>query len=177
MQPFTVRLIIAAWLFALITAASIRWWVRQIPDNPEIPSARASIEVRSPRDSFDPTIYSVPFCELVKNPVRYDRKLIQMQAVFVNGVDWAYIASDACPNENGTVQAVAALEPNDKLLESTSHDQIGPLLDRLIREDRPLEVSAAMLGRFYAGGPEGKGHKFAVVITSSARPTGRRERR
>lgn len=177
MQPFTIRLIIAAWLFALITVASIRWWVRQIPENPVIPAARASIEVRSAKDSFDPTIYSVPFCELVKHPVLYDRKLIHMEAVFVNGVDWAYIASDACPNENGTVQAVAAVEPNDKLLESTSGDQIGPLLDRLIREGRPLEVSAEMLGRFYAGGPDGRGHQFAIVITSGVRPTGRRERR
>ena len=177
MQPFTIRLIIATWLFALITVASIRWWVRQIPENPEIPAARASIEVRPAKDSFDPTIYSVPFCELVKNPVLYNRKLIQMQAVFVNGVDWAYIASDACPDENGTMEAVAALEPNDKLLESTSRDQIGPLLDRLMREDCPLKVSAEMLGRFYAGGPDRKGHRFAIVITSRARPTGRRERR
>ena len=176
MQPFTVRLIIAASLFALITGASIRWWVRQIPENPVIPAARASIEVRPATDSFDPTIYSVSFCELVKNPVLYDRKLIQRQAVFVNGVDWAYIASDACPDENGTVQAVAALEPNDKLLASTLRDQIGPLLDRLIRAGRPLEISAEMLGRFYASGPD-KGHRFAIVITSRARPTGRRERR
>lgn len=176
MQPLTFRLIIAATLFSLITVASIEWWVRQIPENPEIPAARASIEVRSAKDSFDPTIYSVPFCEFVKNPVLYDRKLIQTQAVFVNGVDWAYVASDACPNENGTVQAVGALEANDKLLESTSRDQIGPLLDRLMREDRPAEVSAEMLGRFYAGGP-GKGHHFAILITSRVRPTGRRERR
>jgi hypothetical protein len=177
MQPFTVRFIIAAWLFALITIASIRWWVRQIPENPEIPAARASIEVRPAKDSFDPTIYSVAFCELVKNPVRYDRKLIKMQAVFVNGVDWAYIASDACPDENGTVEAAGALEPNDKLLESTSRDQIGPLLDRLMREGRPLEFSGDMLGRFYAGGPDGRGHRFAIVTASGVRPTGRSERR
>jgi hypothetical protein len=177
MQPFTLRLIIAAWLFALITVASVKWWVRQIPENPEIPVSRASIEVRPARDSFDPTVYSVPFCELVKNPVLYDRKLIQMQAVVVNDVDWVYVASDACPDENGTVQAVGTVEPNDKLLESTSRDHIGPLLDRLMRAGRPLEVSAEMLGRFYAGGPDGKGHRFAIVTTSSVRPTGRRERR
>ena len=164
-------------LFASITGASIGWWVRQIPENPEIPAARVSISVRPAKDSFDPTIYSVAFCELVKNPVLYDRKLIQMQAVLVNDVDWVYLASDACPDEDGVVQAVAASEPNDKLLAATSRDQIGPLLDRLLRKGRPLEVSGEMLGRFYAGGPGGKGHQFAIVITSRVRPTGRRERR
>ena len=177
MQPFTFRLIIAALLVTLITGASLIWWVRQISGNPQIPAARAALEVPSSKVSFDPKIYSVPFCEVVKNPIPYDRKLVRMNAVFVNDVDWAYLASDACPDENGAVQAVDAVEPNDKLIESMSRDQIGPLLDRLFREGRPLEVNAEMLGRFYAGGRDGRGHQFAIVTNSNARSTGRRERR
>jgi hypothetical protein len=177
MQPFTLRLIIAGPLFALITAASLIWWVAQMPANPQIPAARASIEVPPSKTSFDPKVYSVSFCELVKNPVSYDRKLIRMQAVFVNDVDWAYLASDACPDENGVVQAVDAIEPDDKLIESKSRDQIGPLLDKLIREGRPLEVKVEMLGRFYASSRDGRGHQFAIIANSNARPTGRRMRR
>jgi hypothetical protein len=173
MQPFTLRLIIATPLFTLITGAWLIWWVAQVPDNPQIPAARASIELPSLKASFDPKVYSVPFCELVTKPVIYDRKLIRMQAVFVNDVDWAYLASDACPDENGSVQAVGAMEADDKLIESKSRDQIGPLLDKLIREGRPLEVKAEMLGRFYAGGKDARGHHFAILANSNARPTGR----
>ena len=177
MQPFTFRLIIAAPLFTLITGASLIWWVAQVPENPQIPAARVSIEVPSAKASFDPKVYSVPFCQLVNDPVAYDRKLIRMQAVFVNGVDWAYLASDECPDANGSVQAVGATEPNDKLIESKSRDEIGPLLDKLIREGRALEVKAEMLGRFYAGGRDGQGHQFAIIANSNARSTGRRIRR
>ena len=100
-----------------------------------------------------------------------------MRAVFVNDVDWAYLASDDCPSDNGSVRAVDALEPDDKLIASQSRDQIGPLLDRLIREGRPLEVDAEMVGRFYAGGKDGRGHQFAILYDYAARPAGRPTRR
>jgi len=177
MYPFTSRLIKAVSLFTLIICASITWWVRQIPGNPQIPAVSFNIEVRSPKESLDPKIYSVPFCEVIKNTQLYDRKLIRMQAVFVNDVDRAYVASDRCPDEDGAVQAEAALEPNDKLIESGIADQIGPLLVTLFREGRPLEVRAEMLGRFYSGGRDGRGHQFAIITADNARPTVRRERR
>ena len=168
---------VAVPLFIVITGASLTWWVAQIPENPEIPPAKANIEISSPKASLDPKVYSVPFCEIAKNPELYDRKLIQMQAVFVNDIDWVYLTSDACPDEKGVVQAVDAMEPNDKLIQSSSRDRIGPLLDRLLREDRPLEVNAEMIGRFYAGGKNGRGHWFAIVINSNARPRGGSMRR
>ena len=177
MRPFTIRLIIAGFLFAIIVGASLVWLVAQIPKNPEIPMTETSMGAPSVRTASDSRIYSVLFCDLVQNPERYDRKLIQMRATVVNDADWAYVSSDVCPNDDGAVQAVGAMEPDDKLIESKSRDQIGPLLDRLLRKGRPLEVNAEMLGRFYAGGKDGRGHQFAIIRNVNARPTGRRMRR
>ena len=173
MQPFTFKLMIAAPMFVLIVGASLTWWVRQIPENPQIPVAKANIQMASAKASLDPRVYSVPFCELVKNPVAYDRKLIQMDAVLVNDVDWAYVVSDACADEKGVVAAIDAIEGNDKLIQASSRDQIGPLLDRLLREGRPLEINVEMMGRFYAGGRDGRGHQFAMITNSNPRPKGR----
>jgi hypothetical protein len=69
--------------------------VSQIPVQPQIPAMKGSIDIPPANAPLDPNIYSVPFCELIKDPERVDGKLIRMQAIFDNGVDWAHIRDGA----------------------------------------------------------------------------------
>ncbi len=173
MQPFTLRLAIAVSLFVVVVAEFGFWYVSQIP-HPHIPIVKTSIEMPLPEAALDPMVHPVPFCELIKNSSRYNRKLIRMRAIFDNGIDWASLRHDDCSDADGLVGAVGAIEPNDKMIEASSRSQIGAVLDRLMREkwDGPLEVDADMVGRFYVR-PTGE-RQFAILYEFEARPTRRR---
>ena len=175
MGPGKFQAVIAGSLFLVIVGSSTAFLITQIPKDPFIPPAKATLELPKPEAALDPTVYSVPFCELLRDPDRYHKKLIRTQAIFVNGVDWFSIRSDQCSDQNGTVAAVGAVEANDKLIESASSDQIGPMIKELLRQDYyDVEVHADMVGRFYAGAKTGRGHEFAVLYEFTARPIGKR---
>ena len=174
MQPLTLKLAIAAFLFVVIIWAFGFWFISQMPVNPQIPVAKAEIEMPPPEAALDPTVYSVPFCELLRNSTQYNRKLIRTRAVFDNGVDWASLRHDDCPGDDHVVGAVGAVEPNDQMIEARSRRRIGIVVDRLLREkwEGPLEVDADMIGRFYVE-PNGR-RQFAILYEFEARPTRRR---
>src|SRR5687768_8178041 len=174
MSSATLKVLISCSLFILIVVSSVAWFIVQIPNDPSIPPAKGRLETLPAEAALDPTIYSVPFCDMLKDTTRYHRKLIRTSAIFVNDVDWAYIRNDACPNEDGGVRAVGALELNDMLIESKSRDQIGPIIDRLLKQDSFfLEVNADMVGRFYAGSKTGRGNEFAILYEFNVSPTGK----
>jgi hypothetical protein len=174
MQPLTIRLAIAALLFVAIVAGFGFWFVSQIPGNPQIPILKVNIDMPLAAAALDPTVYSVPFCELLRNPERYHRKLIRTRAIFDNGIDWASLRHDDCSAYDNLVGATGAVEPNDQLIEAHSRSQIGFVLDRLMKEkwDGPLEVDADMVGRFYVE-PNGT-RRFAILYELEARPTRKR---
>lgn len=157
MRPFIIRLIIASSLFILIAAGSLTWFVSQIPEDPRIPETKGSIDIPSAKAALDPTVYPVPFCELIQNPDRYDRKLIRTRAIFVHSVDFFFLKDDACSKDDVQVAAVGPIERDDKLVESKSRHKIGAVMEKLLREsDGPREVNANMVGRFYAGDKYGQ---------------------
>ena len=171
MKPFRIRLIIASLLFTVIAGGSVLWLIRQTPENPEIPPMKVDINYFPVQLALDPKVYSVRFCDLIRDPERYNRKLIRMDATFVNDVDWAYLKSDSCPDADSMLEAVGAVEENDKLVEAKSRDEIGRVLDKLLRQGvTPLEVRAQMVGRFYAGGHGGPGQRFAIIYGFNASP-------
>ena len=174
MRPTNLRLTIAASLFVVIVAELGFWYISQIPENPQLPIVKTQIEMPPPEAALDPTIHSVPFCELIKNASQYNRKLIRTHAIFDNGIDWASLRHDDCSGDHNRVGAVGAVEANDKMIQASSRSQIGIVLDQLMREqwDGPLEVDAEMVGRFYVK-PSGE-RQFAILYEFQARPTRRR---
>jgi hypothetical protein len=175
MHSAVLKVLISFFLFILIVASFLAWFIAQIPNDPSIPAGKGSLEITPAEAALDPTIYSVPFCDMLNNPTRYHRKLVRTQAIFINDVDWAYIRNEGCPNEDGVVRAVGALESNDMLIESKSRDQIGRIIDTLLKQDTfSLEVNADMVGRFYAGSKTGRGNEFAILYEFSVSPTGKR---
>jgi hypothetical protein len=173
MRPFVIRLIIASLLFSLIVTATVTWVVSQIPQNPELPPMNASLDIPSPKAALDPTVYPVSFCELIQHPDRFDRKLVQTRAIFVNDVDWAFIKDAACENEDAMIEYIGAREPNDKLIEAQRPDKIGAILKTYLREGKELpEVNIEFVGRFYA---EGKNrHRVAILREIEAKPAARK---
>ena len=174
MEPFSLKLTIASLLFVIIVSASALWFISQIPEHPHIPAMKSRIDIPPANAALDPKIYSIPFCELIKNPERYDRKLVRMRAIFDNGVDWPHIKDDACPEDDAVVGAVGTIEANDKLVESKSPDKINPMIETLLRDGDPLEVNVDMVGRFYAGDKKTHGHQFAILYQIDVTPTGKR---
>jgi hypothetical protein len=174
MHPTTLRLTIAACLFVVIVAEFGFWFISQIPENPQLPIVKIHIEMPPPEAALNPTIHAVPFCELIKNPSQYNRKLIRTRAIFANGIDWASLRHNDCSGDDNSVGAVGPVEENDKMIAASSRSQIVVVLDRLMREqwDGPLEVDADMVGRFYVK-PSGE-RQLAILYEFQARPTGRR---
>ena len=173
MQPFTLRFIIASLLFILTVSATAMWVVSQIPHDPELPLMNITLDAPSTKAAIDPTVYPVSFCELIQHPGRFDRKLVQTRAIFVNDVDWAFIKDEACENEDSMVEYIGAREPNDKLIEAQSPDKIGAILKTYLREGKELpEVNIEFVGRFYA---EGKNrHRLAILQEIDAKPAARK---
>jgi len=173
MRPSRLKFAIAASLFVVIVVEFGFWFVSQISEAPQIPIAKAAIEMPSPSAALDPTIYPIPFCELMKSPERYNRKLIRTRAIFDNGEDWSSLKHDDCPAGNGRVGVIGAVEPNDQLIEANSTSRIRSVLDRLISEnwEGPFEVDADMVGRFYVQ-PNGS-YQFAILYEFDARATRR----
>ena len=175
MSSATLKVLNSCSLYLLIVDSFDAWFIVQIPNDPSVPPAKGRLEILPAEAALDPKIYSVAFCDVLKDPSRYHRKLIRTSAIFVNDVDWAYLRNDACPNEDEGVRAVGALESNDILIESKSRDQIGPMIDRLLKQDSFfLEVNADMVGRFYAGSKTGRGNEFAILYEFNVSPTGKR---
>ena len=175
MSPGKLQALIASSLLLLIVGSVTDVLVAHMPNNWSIPPVKATLALPTLEAALDPTEYSISFCELLRDPDRYHKKLIRTQAIFVNGVDWHSIRGDQCSDESGTVAAVGAVEANDKLIEFASHDQIGPMIEKLLRRDYfEVEVYADMVGRFYAGAKTGRGHEFAILYASTARPNRKR---
>jgi len=58
------------------------------PDLPARPGPRAGDD--------DSTVYRVGFCDLVRNPERYDGKLVRTEAFYIQGIDTAALSGSAC---------------------------------------------------------------------------------
>ena len=171
MRPSLFKFVIASVLFLIIVGATLAWLVAGIPSNPDVPTIKGALELPSPQPTIDYTTYSVPFCELIQNPTRYDRKLIRMKCTYVFDVDFYYLKSDKCGND--VEMNIAAVETADKLLESKSTERVGPIFEWLMRRDRDAEVEIDVIGRFYIGDKPGYVPGFAILDIIDAKPTGK----
>jgi hypothetical protein len=173
MRPSLFKFVIASVLFLGIVGATLAWLVTGIPSNPGVPPIKGDLELPSPQPTIDYTTYSVPFCELIQNPTRYDRKLIRTKCTYVFDVDFYYLKSDKCGTEDIQV-TLAAVEPGDKSLESKSTERVGPMFEWLARRDRDAEVEIDVVGRFYIKDKLHNSAAFAMLDILDAKPTANR---
>ncbi len=43
-----------------------------------------------------PTIPTVSYCELVRNPMRYDQTTVRVSSIHIVGFEWSYLMDDEC---------------------------------------------------------------------------------
>src|SRR5574341_1343423 len=167
MRPSLLKFLIASVLFVLIMGATLTWLVTGIPSNPDIPPSKGVLQLPSPQPTTDYTIYPVPFCDLVHNPTRYERKLVRTKCTFVFDVDFYYLTSDKC---NDIEVTLASVEPSDKPLESKSTERVAPMFESLMRQDRDAEVEIDVVGRLYITDKKNNVPALAMLDIRDARP-------
>lgn len=57
------------------------------------------------KDIFAPisTIPTVPYCELVREPMRYDKAIVRVRAIHVVGFEWSYLMDNECSEQTWTI--------------------------------------------------------------------------
>jgi hypothetical protein len=172
MRPSFFKFLIALVLFVVIVGATLTWLVVSIPTNPDIPPLKGALQLPSPQPTIDYTIYPVSFCDLIRDPTRYDGKLVRTKCTYVFDVDFYYLTSDKCGTKDIQV-TLAAVESGDKSLESKSTERVAPIFEWLARRDRNAEVEIDVVGRFYIKDKLHNVPAFAMLDILDAKPTGK----
>ena len=99
MKLITIRVVIALCTFIIGIIFVAVWLVNPAPNVSDIPPIEVKVDIPSPRIPEtipDSTIYSVNFCELVRNPKHYDGKIIRTKASHLQGIDTSSLSDSKC---------------------------------------------------------------------------------
>jgi hypothetical protein len=112
----------------------------------------------NPGTTFEPSVNAdvttIPFCDLVRDPASYDKKIVRMNAVLSTGFEVSRLDSPSCPN---TLSVWAEFG-----VDSCTRPKLNKTLDRLLRREGRAEIM--IIGQFFAPridqetGPRGYGH-------------------
>lgn len=99
MKHITIRLIIAICTFFIGIIVAATWLFNPVPNVPEILPIQVKIDTQSPtvrENTPDSTVYSVNFCELLRNPKNYDGKIVRTRASYLRGIDFSSLSYSKC---------------------------------------------------------------------------------
>ena len=97
---------------------------------------------------------TVPFCDLIRDPGRYEKQIVRTQAIFLRNMENAYLYDPACGGENTYVWA--QFDPSFIYTEDAEKTKF----DKLLCPTQPCpvgKVKVIAIGRFEgpSGGPYG----------------------
>jgi len=97
------------------------------------------------RTALDQTIYSVSFCELIREPHRYDQKIVHVQAIYNQGAETSALSDPTCKGDGAWIRPECSSKSCDKIDESLKR------VRRLLSSPADLDqVRVDVIGRYYA---------------------------
>jgi hypothetical protein len=107
-------------------------------------------------------VNSVRFCDLIRHPKRYDRKLVRVRALYQSFTDTATLSNPSC--DWGRDDTVIQTKCSPKYCEQIIDD-----FTRMIPSQRfNLNVNVDVTGQFYAYG-NGNQHLFIIMRVNDAK--------
>jgi hypothetical protein len=95
--PIRVAVALCTFIIGIIVAAI--WLVNPAPNISDIPLMEDKVEIPAPpisKATIDSTVYSVKFCELIRNSEKYDGKIVRIQAFYEQGIDTSALTDSEC---------------------------------------------------------------------------------
>ena len=99
MKQITIKVAVALCTFIIGIIVAATWLVKSVPNASDIPSVENKVEVAALpifKATPDSTVYSVKFCELVRNSEKYDGKIVRIQAFYEQGTDTSALTDSKC---------------------------------------------------------------------------------
>ncbi len=99
MKRITIRVAVALCTFIIGIIVAAVWLVSPTPNVSDIPLVEDKVEISTPpisKATPDSTVYSVKFCELIRNSEKYDGKIVRIQAFYEQGIDTSALTDSKC---------------------------------------------------------------------------------
>jgi len=99
MKQITLRVIVALCTFIIGSIVAATWLVSPAPNVPDIPLVDIKVDIPPPlvpKTTPDSTVYSVKFCELIRNSDKYNGKIVRIQTSYWQGIDTSALTDSKC---------------------------------------------------------------------------------
>jgi hypothetical protein len=105
MKRITIRVAVALSTFIIGIIVVANWLVIPAPNVSDIPLVENKVEISAPDEipaptvykaTPDSTVYSVKFCELIRNSDKYDGKIVRIQAFYKQDIDTSVLTDSKC---------------------------------------------------------------------------------
>jgi hypothetical protein len=169
MKRITIRLIVTLCTFIIGVIVATTWLIRPVPSVPDISLIDVKVDIPSPQVSkttSDPTVYSVKFCELIRNSDKYDGKIVRIQTSYRQGIDTSALTDSKCEDW---------LRPQCDIKEVHCKE----IWDRIAFRNLRLDVVGRYTADIVDPNPLQNGYHvrlFEILELKSAKPEKRRKR-
>ena len=102
MRHITIKVIVAICTFIIGIIVAAVWLVSPAPNVPDIPPVDVKVDtplfeaLPVPETIPDSTVYSVQFCELIRNSAKYNGKIVRIKTSYWQGIDTSALTDSKC---------------------------------------------------------------------------------
>jgi len=146
MKRHTIGATVAICTFAIGVIAAAAWLIKPASTPSQLPPQSAEADAPAPpapKATPDSTVYTVSFCDLIRNPQRYDQKLVRVKAVYGSGIDTSALSDPSCKRDDAWARDSCPAT-------DVSCDEVYKPIEEALRSSPSFEAEVDVVGRYVA---------------------------